>query len=321
MYWNRMQIIAVALLPFFGACLNVKTAFGQGAAAREASEVILQSLTKYFGRSSAKEAAEELAEIGGETAVRQITQKAMREGGEETVEQIAKVTSKYGPNSLKALKQADKMGPVVRSLDELPEESVKVALQRLASTSGRELSENIATYGTKALQAELKHPGIGTTLVRTLGDDGIELTSKLTREEALQLAKHADDIAKLPAAEKSGVLKLLHDDAKSMVQFMGRFIEKNPGKTLFAAGTTTVILAQPERILGGDEIVFDKDGVPHLMSKPGIAGRIGEGATNTIIKPLMTYVIPIAAAGFAIWIAMKLAFAYQKGAAKARRSK
>ncbi len=51
-------------------------ACAQGAAVREAGEVVLRSLSSYFGKASAKEVGEQLAEYGGEAAVRQLAQKA-----------------------------------------------------------------------------------------------------------------------------------------------------------------------------------------------------------------------------------------------------
>ncbi len=287
-------------------------AWGQsGTAAREVGEVIMKSLSKYLKSSTTRELGAELAEYGGEAAVKRLAQKAMSEGGEEAVQRIAVQAGKHGPETIRALQQSDAILPVLRSLDEIPEASVEAALKRLAASQGDELSKTITQYGTKALQTELAHPGVGTTLVRSLGQDGIELGEKLTREEALQLARYADEIATLPSSQKSGILSMLHQDAKGMVSFMGRFIEKNPGKTLFAASTTTIILAQPERILGGDDIVLDANGVPHLVSKPGLIGRTAEQASQSIIRPIMVYLAPILAIMIAGWLGIKGWFLYR----------
>ena len=226
-------------------------------------------------------------------------------------QQIAAAAGKYGPETVRALQQVDRIGPVLRCLNEIPEASAKEALQRLASSTGPALGENIAVYGTRALRTELAHPGVGTGLVRSLGNDAMELADRLTREQAILLAKHADDIAKLPTAEKVGVLKLLHNDAHAMVAFMGRFLERNPGKTLFAAGTTAVVLAEADRILGGDEVIFDVNGIPHVVSKPGLSGRVVEAASKSVVNPLMSYLIPIVALGAIIWLGIKLWFSFR----------
>ena len=86
-------------------------------------------------------------------------------------------------------------------------------------------------------------------------------------------AQHADDLAKLPASQRQSVLAILRSDTERMVGFMGRFAADNPGKVLFTAATTTVILAESDRILGGDEIVFEADGNPIVVTKAGLMGR------------------------------------------------
>ena len=57
-------------------------------------------------------------------------------------------------------------------------------------------------------------------------------------------------------------------------------VEKNPCKVLFTVAGTTLVLAESERFLGGDEIVFGKDGNPQVVSKPGLIGRMSENAMN-----------------------------------------
>ncbi len=222
-----------------------------------------------------------------------------------------KTTGKYGPETIRALKEADQVAPILKSLDELPESSIATALQRLSGEGGKDLSQAVSQFGVRALKTELTHPGVGTSLVRNLGEDGIALGEKLTRKEAITLAQHAEDIAKLPATQRSGVLELLHRDAKGMVGFMGKFVEKNPGKTLFAASATTVILAESDRILGGDEVVFDENGIPHLLSRPGLSGRVLEQTERSIVKPLMVYLAPVVALGVAAWLSIKVWFGYR----------
>ncbi len=310
MNWRWCGSVIIGGILFLAvSCHQVEA---QIAAARETGEVVLKSLSKFFGKSSTSELSQALADYGGEAAVRQLAQKAVVEGGELAVQQIAVAAGKFGPETIRALQNVDQIGPVLRSLNELPESTAKSALQRLAAANtGRELSQNIALYGTRALRSELTHPGIGTQLVRALGNDGIELAERLSRDQAITLSKHADDIAKLPVAEKNSVLKLLHQDAQAMVAFFGRFIERNPTKTLFATGTTAVVLAESDRILGGDEIVFDVNGIPHVVSKPGLSGRIVEAASKSVVNPLMSFLVPIFALAAVIWLSIKLWFSFR----------
>ncbi len=237
---------ALALVLFLATWWSMANqGLAQGAAVREGGEVILRSLGKYLGKGSTRETVESLTEYGGEAAVRRVADRAMAEGGEQVLERVASVAAKHGPEALRAMDNVGNLGPVLRSLDDLPEESVDAALRRLAAGQpGRELAEVAEKYGAQAIKAELRLPGVGTTLAKSLGEEGISLSEKLTRNEAMTVAKHASDIAALPAAQRAGVLELLHRDARGMVAFMGRFMEKYPGRTLFAASATTIILAE-----------------------------------------------------------------------------
>ncbi|MFM8173702.1 MAG: hypothetical protein ACKN81_09170, partial [Pirellulaceae bacterium] len=153
----------------------------------------------------------------------------------------------------------------------------------------------------------------------SLGNDGIFLAEKLSTEQLLLVARHADDIAKLPVAQQEGVLQMMRSDTKAMLSFLGRFVEKNPGTTLFTAAGTGIILAESERILGGDEIVFDKDGNPHLVSKPGTIGRSFDQAADRLLNPIFNWILPIVAVAFSIFLAIHLWFAYQRNLMQHRR--
>ena len=204
--------------------------------------------------------------------------------------------------------------PVLSALNEIPEAQAKAALARLAAGSaGRELAESVTKYGAAALRSELKHPGVGVALVRSLGDEGADLASKLSSEQAIAIARHADDIAKLPQAQRTGVMAMLRGNTEKMVGFVGRFVENNPGKTLFTVATTTVILAEPDRILGGDEVVFDAEGNPIVVTKTGFIDRGmaagGEAAAHVSVeylKPLYITAMVFVGTFVGLWMVLKL---------------
>jgi hypothetical protein len=204
--------------------------------------------------------------------------------------------------------------PIISALDEIPESQVKSALARLAAgSSGRELAELVSRYGGTALRSELAHPGVGMTLLRSLGDEGADLAGKLSSDQAIAIARHADDIAKLPGAQRRSVMSLLRSDTEKMVGFVGRFAENNPGKTLFTVATTTVILAEPDRILGGDEIVFDAEGNPIVVTKTGFVDRGmaagGEAAAHVsseYLRPLYITALVFVGSFFGLWMLLKL---------------
>ena len=284
-----------------------------------------KALLKYFGKQAGEEATEYLSRKGGKEIMERVVTTATRQGGDEAVEQVAKLTGKYGPDALAALDNAPALLPLIRTLDELPAAQVKMALTRLAAgKSGRELAEAIAVHGGAALRMELQHPGVGLFFVRGFGDEGVELASKMTTDQAIVVARHADDIGKLPAAQKAGLVGMLKGNTEQMVGFVGRFVEANPGKTLFTVAATTVILAEPDRILGGDEIVFDAEGNPVLISKSGFAdrameagGEVASHVSTNYLRPVYLTVMAFVGVFAVIWGSLKYwAFRKMKAIAK-----
>ncbi|MEO1524369.1 MAG: hypothetical protein AAFX06_02985 [Planctomycetota bacterium] len=255
---------------------------------------VAKAILKYFGKEGTEEATEYLAKQGGREVAERVAAGALREGGEEAAEQVSKLAANYGPEALRALDNAPSVAPVLAALKELPESQVKSALARMAAgTTGRELAETVSRYGAAALRSELKHPGVGGTLVRLLGDDGAELATKLTTDQAIAITRHADDLAKLPTPQRQGMLSLMRNDTVRVVAFMGKFAKDNPGKTLFTVAATSVILAEPERILGGEEIVFDAEGNPVVVTKPGIVGRTMESGGKVVADVSEKYIRPL----------------------------
>jgi hypothetical protein len=275
---------------------------------------IAKSITRFFGKEGAQEGAEYLAKGGTREMMERVATTASREGGDAAVDRVAKLAAEHGPEALTALDNAPTLMPLVKALEELPTGDVQKSLVRLAAgKSGRELAEATATYGGAALRSELKHPGVGLVLVRSLGDDGAELANRLTSDQAIAVARHADELAALPGAQRQGVLSLLYNDTARVVGFLGRFAEANPGKTLFTAATTTVILAEPERILGGDEIVYDANGNPIVVTKSGFLGRtidvtggVAEHVSERYVRPMFLAVAAFLGLFFAMYAILKL---------------
>ncbi|QDT13198.1 hypothetical protein [Planctomycetes bacterium K23_9] len=317
-----MKIRSLAIV-FTLAALFLGDAISQGnsshASASQPALVAVASsvgraVLKYFGKESFEEGTEYLAKQGGKQLVQRVTTKAAKQGGDDAVEQVARYVGKHGPDALKALDNAPSLGPVLSALDEIPATQVQAALAKLAAgTTGRELAETVSKHGAKALTSELMHPGVGMALVRSLGDDGAELATKLTKGQAITVAKHVDDLAKLPSTQRNGVVAMFRKDADRMTSFLGDFVKANPGKSLFTVATTTIVLAEPERILGGDEVVFDADGNPIVVSKGGIVGRSIEATGNAAkhvsdgyIRPLYLTLIAFLGTFFALWLMLKL---------------
>lgn len=279
-----------------------------------------KAILKYFGKEGSEQATEYLSRRGGQEVLDRVTSTALRQGGDDAVEKIAQLAAKHGPDALAALDNTPDLVPILRALDEIPEAQVKAAIVKLAAGApGRELAEGVGKFGSAALRSELAHPGVGLALVRNLGDDGAELAARLTSDQALALAKHAEEIARLPTAQRTGLLSVFRNDTERMVKFMGRFLEANPGKTLFTVATTTIVLAEPDRILGGDEIVLDADGNPIVVRKEGLAGRTldaggaaAEHVSENYIKPVFYAIMAFLGTFAALWMAIKLWHAHQR---------
>ncbi len=279
---------------------------------REGAEKLLTATAKWLGKSSTKEAGKELAEYGGEAFVRTLSQRLLKEGGEEALEKVAGLTARYGPDVLRAVDNAASPTMLLRALDELPEQQIGAAIKRLsAGQSGKILADQVQRHGAGPLLAEIAHPGVGVRLVEHLGYDGIRLAQRVGSDEVIVVARHVDDIAKLPTGERAGILRLLYDDQKRMVEFMGRFIERNPGKSLFTTAATTIVLTNPERVLGGGEIVFDAEGNPRVVSKPGLLDKVLAPIVTPLGTSIANIILPVLAFGAFVWIAIKLWFVYR----------
>lgn len=250
---------------------------------------LLKALTKHAVREGSEEGAEKLTkEVAQETVERMATRLA-REGGEGSLERVAALTAKHGPDVVRALDNTPSPTKVLKALEELPDELVTKAAQRLAAgEQGRELGRLTARHGATALRAEALHPGVGLKYVQTLGTDGASLCGKLSTDQAISLGRHLDGLTQTSPAQRSELIQIVSTQPDRFFGFLGRFVEKNPGYSLTAGVTLPLFLANSERILGGDEIVFDKDGNPIVLSKPGAVGRAGEVAVEAVLAPAVS---------------------------------
>lgn len=274
----------------------------QSSLLRRGGRELLEAVTEYVTKKSTRETAEELAEFGGKKAVKEIGERVAREGGQEAVEKLTKLTRAHGLDAIRAARKVDDISPVLRSVDNLSDDAAGAALRRLAGESGERLARLTRSFGTRALKAEIRHPGVGARLVQTLGDDGAELAMKLDTGQAVQLARHADEIADLAPARRSGILALFRENTKKMLAFTGRFVRDNPGKVLFTGAATGLVLTHSDKILGGATIKYDKQGKPHVVQQAGLVGRLVKEPLMRILDVLL----PIIAVGAAAWFALKL---------------
>lgn len=304
---------------FIAFCLQSAILGCDRASATSASS-LLKALSRYASTEAIGETAETLAKELGEETIERVTVKILKEGGEESLESLTILVAKHGPDAIRALDNSSLAMPVLRALEELPANQAARAAARLAAGSqGKELAAATARYGAAVLRAEILHPGIGGRFVRTLGTDGASLCSKLTADEAIAMGRYVDDIAQLAPSQRGRLLEIVNADKDRFFAWLGRFVEANPGKTIGSATLMAVFLPNSERILGGDEIVFDAEGNPIVISKTGLAGRTLQAGgrvvaevSNSYIRPLYLTVIAFVVTFATLFMLTKLWHVHQR---------
>lgn len=302
---RAVLVLSLAFIMMMG---NTNLAFSQGGLVRKPIQEISEAIGKWLGKTSGRELTEEIAGLGGEAALRELAERTLLEGGDDALSSLIRLTKAHGPDVLRATKNSPNIPTVLKALDNLPEGIVKQASRRLAAgEEGRLLARLVDELGESVLIAEVRHPGIGGRLVGDLGDDGFQLATKLSTEDAVALAKHSGDIASLPTSQQKELLKLLQNKPAESVGFMNRFVDKNPGKILFTAAVTTFVLTNPERILGGGEIVIGPDGKPQFVPKPGLLERLVGSIVGRVFQVLLPIIVVVAS----IWLIIKAWFWYR----------
>lgn len=246
------------------------------------ASTLVNAIGKFISREAAEAGTKSISREVSTEVVERVSAKLITEGGEKAVGEAAELTAKHGPDIIRALDNAPGTTQVLKALDDLPADEVGSAAARLASGSrGRQLANVTEEFGTDALRAELKHPGTGIEYLTTWGKQGGTLCRSLTNDEAIMLGKHLDEIAKLPPAQRSQLLEVIERSPKEFFAWLGRFIEANPLKTIGSATFLAVFLPNSERILGGDDIIFDSEGNPTVVRKPGLLSEPVNTLTNS----------------------------------------
>lgn len=215
--------------------------FAQGGAVVRAAEELGEALLRRGGT----EAAAEFAKAGGKKAVEELMQQAMKEGGETLMKQTAALAEKHGVLALRALHGAP--GAVVKAVDGIPAELAENGLRAIAREPAV-MQGVVKEFGSTALETAAKHPGIAPGIARSMGSEGLDIARRVTTEEATILARHADDIAKLPAAERSAVMDLIKRSPGRVLTWM----EKHPKLLIAGSVTAAVVVAKKELFGEGD---------------------------------------------------------------------
>lgn len=246
----------------------------QGRAVIEGGEALVKQMVQRGGTTAARE----VAEMGGSAAVRETLERAAREGGEQLATRVSRYGVVHGPVALRAIGRSP--AKMVAALDEIPGELLRPALHAAAREPDT-IARLVASHGAGALETAARHPGVGSKIVTSLGDDGLKLGRSLTTDQAVVVARHADEIAKLPAPQRAGVMQAL---SKSPARVVG-YLERHPKILLTTAGVVTVVALKDE-IIGTTQLALDAAGNPIAVTKPGFIERlVGEPvrrATNLL---------------------------------------
>lgn len=262
----------------------------------EIIKAIGRFLAKETGQEATEQAVQQMTKQVGEELIERTAQKVIREGSEKTLVEVGELVAKQGPDVIRALDNAPAALPVLKLLNELPAAEIGKAASRLAAGStGKELATIGTKIGAVALRAEAKHPGVGIRFAKVLGSDGAELSLKLTTDQAVQIGRHVDEIAQLPAAQQSQLMAMISSNADRFAAFVGRFVEKNPGKVLFTAASAPIIFANSAAIFGDGEIVLDANDNPifapdgnALREHKGILPNAAKDIGDTVKEPVQT---------------------------------
>jgi hypothetical protein len=278
-------LIVVPTLSF----IPTSSCSGQAAPAIEAAA---KELAGVMARQGGRKAATELAEMGGEAAVRQVLDRAAKEGGDELVEKVTRYGTRYGPTALKAVEKSPSR--MIQALDEVAPDLVKPAI-RAAAREPEITAKLVAAYGKDALEVAAKHTGIGTRLAEKLGADGISIAQKLSTDDAIALARYADDIAALPSGERSQLLAAMKEVPTAVLDYL----EKHP-KVLLTAGGVAVVIAAKDSLLGSPVPARAGDD-----PAPGFVERVFSKLIGKFNGPIAA-VLDILIGGVACWVAIQL---------------
>ena len=269
---GAMLMLAV-VMPLSCMMMSAPAARAQLAPAARSVRELIEEGTEQVLRRSSRDAAEELTKLGGRAAVRETLERAAAEGGEGLVRKVTAYGVEHGPLALRAIGRSP--AKIVRALDDVAPDLRGPAL-RAIEREPQVLVPLIERHGAPALQAAARHPGVGASIGQKLGAEGLETTARLTTDESIVLARHADDIAALPPAQRSAVLEKLRTSSKSAVAFL----ERHP-KTLLTAAGVTAFLATKDELLQSPTIAPDG-----TRTGGGIVHTVWHDAFNVVKSPL-----------------------------------
>jgi hypothetical protein len=292
MHWTIRVMFGVLLL-----AMAAGAPLAQAQVAGVTRGIVEEGIELIF-KQGGKETAEELSKLGGRAAVRQTLQKAANEGGESLVLRTTAYGIEQGPIALRAIGRSP--AKMVGALDNVAAELRPAAL-RAVEREPTALTGLVERFGGDALEAAAKQPGVGTVLGEKLGSEGLQAAKTLSTDQSIIVARHADEIAKLPAAERAGFFAKLKSNAAGVTGYL----ERHP-KTLLTAAGVAVVLGAKDEILGPGEETVGPDGKV-IGRREGLVLRVWHDVLGVLAKPIgwiATLLVGVAAiwAGLKVWV-------------------
>ncbi|MBX3355516.1 MAG: hypothetical protein KF724_07430 [Phycisphaeraceae bacterium] len=214
----------------------------QGATALRA---VAEQVLERVGATGGRAAVVQLERAGGRAAVEAVLVQAEREGGEALVRRTATLLSEAGAPALGVISRAP--ARAIAALDGLSGETLKrgvAALERepaILSMSG--------DLARRAVATEARLPGVGATIVGSLGDDGARIASQLTEAQGVSMARWSKDVASLPAKERGSVLAALEKRPGVVLDYLDR----HPGVLVGAAAISAAAVIEITALVSGQE--------------------------------------------------------------------
>ena len=247
-------------------------------------ESMAKALAEHFAEAGGAEAGD-LAAMGGEPAIKEVMEEAQKEGGKALVGQLVKCGNDYGPSAIEAAKPDPKL--MISTFQQLPSTLVDSAI-RAAALEPQVTADLVKAFGKDALEVEVKQPGVGSVLMQKLDADGVRLGESLSTDQAIVVARRADQIKRLPPEQR----KSLVDALVAMPASVVLYLDKHPQVLLQAGGVAAAIVAKDDLL-----------GTPGDPPKRGLIERLLSELIDLLHTPLLA-ILAVVIAGIAAWFAV-----------------
>jgi len=259
---------------------------------------VAQELAEYIGKKFGREGVQELATLGGKEAVEELLERSTKEGGDALVSKVVSLTQRQGPIAIRVLRLSPKA--FADALDGMPDDVARSAL-RATERDPLQMTKIVQNFGQRGLLTEVKHPGVGASLVSKLGDDGLAISERVTTDQAITLTRYADDIARLPAGDKATAVAALQKAPARIVEFL----ERNP-KFMITAATVGTLVAVSDKALAPTVITeYGPDGKPIRTTSRGPADTVSQNAAWPMATVVLIVAIPLAGA-MLLWLLVRV---------------